>query len=146
MASFLELMLGEQRGIAAQLSTSYAVQVTAGNNMMGTGSEVSKFFKRGKRQDKLVEVIKNDFSDAKCKRITPLCRTHWVEHHDALEVTIVSALHDIAYSNEHGRDTMKDANGLLAAFFLPFLLSSKFSPIFQGLTLLLQERSLDIRH
>ena len=86
-------------------------------------SEVSKFFEHGK--DELVEVIENDFSPIKCKRVKPLCRTRRVGWHDALEVfvevypAIVSTLHDIAYNEDSmswNRDAMKDANGLLAAF------------------------------
>ena len=71
-------------------------------NMMGRVSEVSKFFEHGKRQDKMAEVIDHEFSEVKKKRVKPLCRTRWVERHDALEVfvelypAIVQSLHDIA--------------------------------------------------
>ena len=93
-------------------------------NMMGSVSEVSKFFEHGKRQDKMAEVIDHEFPEVKKKRVKPLCRTRWVEQHDALEVfvelysAIVQSLHDIAYGEDSvswNRDTINDANGLLSA-------------------------------
>ena len=48
---------------------------------MATVSEVSKFFEHGKRQDKLLE---SKLPEAK-RSVRPLCRTRWVEWHDALE-------------------------------------------------------------
>ena len=75
-------------------------------NMMGSVSEVSKFFEHGKRQDKLAEVIECGLPEVKKKRVKPLCRTRWVERHDALEVfidmypAIVGSLHDIAYGED----------------------------------------------
>ena len=92
-------------------------------NMMGSASEVHKFFEHGKRQDKLAEVIDHEFTDVK-KRVKPLCRTRWVEWHDALEVfvelypAIILSLHDIAYGEDSvswNRDTINVANGLLSA-------------------------------
>ena len=91
--------------------------------MMGSISEVSKFFEHGKRQDKLEEVIERELPDVKKKRVKPLCRTRWVERHDALEVcvdlypAIVQALHDIAHGEDSvfwNRDTVSVANGLLS--------------------------------
>lgn len=54
-------------------------------NMMGSVSEVCKFFEHGKRQDKLVEVIEQELPEVKKKQVKPLCRTRWLERHDALE-------------------------------------------------------------
>lgn len=39
------------------------------HNMMGSVSEVSKFFEHGKRQDKLAEVIEQELPDVKKKRV-----------------------------------------------------------------------------
>ena len=102
-------------------------------NMMGSVSEISKFFEHGKRLDKLAEVIDSEFPDVKKQRVKPLCRTRWVERHDALEVfvelypAIVQSLHDIAYGEDSvswNRNTINDANGLLSAIekfsFLPW--------------------------
>ena len=74
--------------------------------MMGSVSEVWKFFEHGKRQDKLAEVIECELPEVKKKRVKPLCRTRWVERHDALEVfvdlypALVQALSDIAYGDD----------------------------------------------
>ena len=92
-------------------------------NMINSVTEVFKFFQHGKREDKL-EVIVASFQDSKRKRVKPLCMTRWVERHDALEVflelypAIVQSLSDTAYkedSVECNNDSIKDANGLLAA-------------------------------
>ena len=75
-------------------------------NMMGSVSEVSRFFEHGRRQDKLAEMIEHELPDVKKKRVKRLCRTRWVKRHDALEVfvdlypAIVQALHDIAYGED----------------------------------------------
>ena len=91
-------------------------------NMMGSISEVA-LFEHGKRQDKLEEVIERELPDVKKKRVKPLCRTRWVERHDALDVcvdlypAIVQALHDIAHGEDSvfwNRDTVSVANGLLS--------------------------------
>ena len=93
-------------------------------NMMGSVSEVWKFFEHGKRQDKLAEVIECELPEVKKKRVKPLCRTRWVERHDALEVfvdlypALVQALSDIAYGEDSvswNRETITNANSLLAA-------------------------------
>ena len=126
-------------------------------NMMGSVSEVSKFFEHGKRQDKLAEVIEHELPDVKKKRVRPLCRTRWVERHDALEVfvdlypAIIQALHDIAYGEDSvfwNRDTVNDANGLLSAiekfsFLLTLIIVFNVHSYIKGLTVLLQQRSLD---
>ena len=73
--------------------------------MMGSVSKVSKFFEHGKRQGKLADVIKHELPDVQT-RVKPLCRTRWVERHDAVEVfvdlypAIVQALQTIAYGED----------------------------------------------
>ena len=124
---------------------------------MGSVSEVSKFFEHEKRQDKLVEVIEQELPEIKKKRVKPLCRMRWIERHDALKVfvdlypAIVVALHDIAYkegSISWNRETI-DANGLLSAvekfyFLLTLILVFNVLSYIKGLTVLLQQQSLDI--
>ena len=91
---------------------------------MGIVSKVSKCFEHGKRQDKLVDVIEKELPVVKKKRVKPLCRTRWLERHDALEVfvdlysVIVVALRDITYGEDSvswNRETVSDGNGLLSA-------------------------------
>ena len=87
-------------GLCDSTSSCSAVLV---RDMMGTVSEVSKFFEHGKRQDKLEEVIESEMPEVRKKRVKPLCRTRWVERHDFLEIivelypAIIGALSDIAY-------------------------------------------------
>ena len=68
----------------------------------------------------------------KKKRVKPLCRTRWVERHDALEVfvdlypALVQALSDIAYGEDSvswNRETITNANSLLASIEKIFLCS-----------------------
>ena len=92
------------------------------------------------------------------KRVKPLCRTRWLERHDALEVFVdfypatVVALRDIAYGEDSlswNRETVSDANGLLSAiekfsFLLTLMVVFNVLSYIKGLTVLLQQRSLDI--
>ena len=121
------------------------------HNMMGSVSEVSKFFEHGKRQDKLAQVIDSEYPEVKKKPVKPLCRTRWVEWHNALELfvdlypAIVQSLHHIAYGEDcvpWNRDTINDANGLLYAlekcsFLLTLVVVFNVPSYIKGLTLLL---------
>ena len=127
-------------------------------NMMGTVSEVSRFFEQGKRQDKLLEVIESKLPEAKRRRVRPLCRTRWVERHDVLEVflelypVIIESLHDIAFKKDSitwNRETISNANGLHGAiekfyFILSLVVAFKILGYIRGVTIMLQKRSLDI--
>lgn len=106
----------------------------------------------------MLEVIEHELPDVKKKRVKPLCRTRWIERHDALEVfvdlypAIVQTLHDIAYGEDSvpwNRDTVNDANGLLSAiekfsFLLMLIIVFNVLSYIKGLTVLLQQHSLDI--
>ena len=140
------------------LSIASSCSVVLVRNMMGTVSEVSKFFEHGKRQDKLEEVIESELPEVRKKRVKPLCRTRWVERHDSLEVfvelypAIIGALSDIAYGKDSvswNRETTSDANGLLSAiekfsFLLALVVVYNILSYITGLTVLLQQRSIDI--
>ena len=120
-------------------------------NTMGSVSEVWK-------QDKLAEVIECELPEVKKKRVKPLCRTRWVEQHDALEVfvdlypALVQALSDIAYGEDSvswNRETITNTNSLLAAierfsFVLALVVVFNVLAYIRGLTVMLQQRSLDI--
>ena len=140
------------------LSIASSCSVVLVRNMMGTVSEVCKFFEHGKRQDKLEEVIESGLPEVRKKRVKPLCRTRWVERHDSLEVfvelypVIIGALSDIAYGKDSvswNRETVSDANGLLSAiekfsFLLTLVVVYNILSYIKGLTVLLQQRSIDI--
>ena len=126
--------------------------------MMGSVSEVSMFFQHGKRQDKLEEVIEAGYQETKKKHVKPLCRTRWVERHDALEVFLelfpvtVQVLSDIAHNQDSvswNNNTIRDAYGLLAAiekfsFLVTLVMVQNLMSYIKALTKLLQGRSLDI--
>ena len=126
--------------------------------MMGTVSAVSKFFEHGKRQDKLVEGVESTLPDSKKKRVKPLCRTRWVERFSALEVfidlypAIVSSLQDIACGEDSvswNWETVADASSLLAAiekfsFILSLVTVYNILSYIRGVTVMLQQRSLDV--
>ena len=125
--------------------------------MMGSVSKVSIFFEHGNRKDKLTEVIDHEFSDVKKKQVKPLCRTRWVKRHDALEVcvelypAIIQSLHGIAYGEDSvswKRDNINDASGVQCAIekfsFLTLIVVFNILSYIKGLTVLLQQQSLDI--
>ena len=56
-------------------------------NMIGTLNEVCNFFKYSpKRNELLLEVIEIESPDSKKKTVRSLCKTKWVERHEAYEV------------------------------------------------------------
>ena len=102
-------------------------------------------------------MIESELPEVRKKRVKPLCRTSWVERHDSLEVfvelypAIIGALSDIAYGKDSvswNRETVSDANGLLLAIekfsFLLLVVVYNILSYIKGLTVLLQQRSIDI--
>ena len=128
-------------------------------NMMGSVSEVHKFFEHGKRQDKLTEVIEATMPDTKKVKIKSLCRTRWIERHNALEVfvdlypAIIQSLRDISMMEDSvkwNRETIQSATGLLGciekfSFVISLVVVFNTLCYIKGLTVLLQRlESLDI--
>ena len=60
--------------------------------MMGSVSKVCKLFEHGKRQDKLLEVIKKELPKVKKKRMKPLCGTRWLDRFDSLKKLLIYIL------------------------------------------------------
>ena len=100
-------------------------------------------------------MIERELPKVRKKRVKPLCRTRWVERHDSLQVSVEmypGALSDIAYGNDcvsRNRETVSDANGLLSAiekfsFLLILVVVFNILSDIKGLTVLLQQRSIDI--
>ena len=135
-----------------------ACSVVAIRNMMGIVTEVSFFFQHRKRKDKLEEVIQHNFPDQKRKKLIDLCRTRWVERHNALEVFLklypatVQALDDIATRQDSvswNAESIKNASCLLVSvskfdFLFSLVICANILGYIKGLSIKLQGRSLDI--
>ena len=94
------------------------------NNMMQTADAIARFFKYSpKRHLALEKWIEDVVAGEKRKKVKEMCRTRWVECHDAFEVfydlflPIVCCFDSIAGSSggEWNRDTRSDAQSFLLA-------------------------------
>ena len=94
------------------------------NSMMQTADNVCRFFSNSpKRQLSLEKWISQICSEEKRKCLKEMCRTRWVERHEALEVfsdlffPIVSCLEEMVNSTRSywNRETRSDANSYLLA-------------------------------
>lgn len=70
------------------LAISFACNVKAIRNTMGTIQEVCTFFRTPKRQHTLTESIKLKLPEVKATRLKILCTTRWVERHDSVILLI----------------------------------------------------------
>ncbi|XP_022169397.1 52 kDa repressor of the inhibitor of the protein kinase-like, partial [Myzus persicae] len=78
------------------LTISFACNVKAIRNTMGTIQEVCNFFRTPKRQHTLTESMKLKLPEEKATRLKTLCSTRWVERHDSviLFIELFSAVID----------------------------------------------------
>ena len=103
------------------------------NNMMQTADKIAHFFKYSpKRQGALETWIDNLFPEEKRKKLKEMCRTRWVERHEAFEVfsdlflPIVCCLEKISLSSssDWNSDTRSDSHSfLLALSQFPFIMT-----------------------
>ncbi len=127
------------------------------SNMMQTADTISRFFSNSpKRQLALEEWIDNVLPDENRKKLKELCRTRWVERHEAFEVFLdlflptFSCLEAIAHSTSNwNRETRTDAQSLLLAlsqfpFMVSLVLSQKILAYTKGLSVKLQGRYVDV--
>lgn len=128
------------------------------SNMMQTADTISRFFSNSpKRQLALEEWIDNVLPDESRKKLKELCRTRWVERHEAFEVFLdlflptFSCLEAIiAHStSDWNRETRADAQSLLLAlsqfpFMVALVLSQKILAYTEGLSVKLQGRYVDV--
>ncbi|XP_065920295.1 52 kDa repressor of the inhibitor of the protein kinase-like [Dysidea avara] len=96
------------------------------SNMMQSADKVSRFFSNSpKRQLALEKWIDNLFANEKRRKIKEMCRTHWIERHEAFEsfmdlfMPIVCCLEEIANSSpvEWNAETRSDAQSLFFTVF-----------------------------
>ncbi len=125
---------------------------------MQTADEISRFFSNSpKRQLALEEWIDNVLADENRKKLKELCRTRWVERHEAFEVFLdlflptFSCLEAIAHSStsDWNRETRADAQSLLLAlsqfpFMVALVLSQKILAYTKGLSVKLQGQYVDV--
>ena len=128
------------------------------SNMMQIADSVSRFFGNSpKRQLALECWIESIYADEKRKKLKAMCRTRWVERHEAFEVfvdlflPIVTCLENIANSSsaEWSRDSRNDAASYLLAlssfsFCFTLTLTQNLLAYTKGLSIKLQGRYSDV--
>ena len=130
--------------------------------MLGTLKETCNFFKYSpKRNNLLLCVIEKDSPDAKKTTLKNMCKTRWVERHEAYEVffalfsCIMRAL-EVMANDQYGNvawswdtDTKNKASGLanvISSFYsiITLLTAMKCLSILKPLSVKLQKRYLDV--
>ena len=170
-------MAGKNKGVAARISAKYpnalythcvshrlnlcvmkCCSIREVNNMMQTSDTMSRFFSNSpKRQLALEQWISDILPEEKRKKMKEMCRTRWVERHEAFEVFLdlfmptITCLEAIARSRpaEWNRDTRSDAHSLFLAlsqfsFVVALVLTQKVLAYTKGLSVKLQGRYVDV--
>lgn len=171
-------MAGHTRGVAARISAMHpkalythcashrlnlciakSCSIREVSNMMDVVDSISRFFNNSpKRQLELEKWIMEVLpSEEKRRKIKMLCRTQWVERHDAYEVftdlflVIVSCLEAIAHppSADWNRDTRSEAQSFLLAvsqfsFVVTLVVTQTILAFTRGLSVKLQGRYVDV--
>ena len=128
------------------------------SNMMQTADKISRFFNYSpKRQLALEEWINDVLPEENRKKLKELCRTRWVERHEAFEVCsdlflpTFCCLEAIVHSpsSDWNRETRSDAHSLPLAmsqfsFMVALVLSHKVLAYTKGLSVKLQGRYVDV--
>lgn len=136
-------------------------------NMAGTITEISQFFNYSpKRQRCLEKVINVDQPDSQKTKIRDLCRTRWVERHEAYETfalllpSIVKTFEVILDEQQHkqystetpwnwDRETLQKANGFYHTccsfqFLIALIVTMKTLAVIKPISIKLQKKSNDI--
>ena len=174
-----EAMAGASKGAAARITARYpkalythcashrlnlcvvkCCKIQEVNSMMQTADNVCRFFSNSpKRQLALEKCISQICSEEKRKCLKEMCRTRWVERHEALEVfsdlflPIVSCLEEIMNNakSDWNRETRSDANSYLLAlsqfsFVVALHVTERVLSYVKGLSVKLQGKSIDVVH
>ena len=126
--------------------------------MMQSADKISRSFSNSpKRQLALEKWIDSVLPEENRKRLKELCRTRWVERHEAFEVfsdlflPTFCCLEAVVYSapSDWNRETRSDAQSLLLAmsqfpFMVALVLSQKVLAYTKGLSIKLQGRYIDV--
>ncbi|XP_052268219.1 52 kDa repressor of the inhibitor of the protein kinase-like [Dreissena polymorpha] len=134
----------------------HASNSTLVRNMMGTVDRIAVFFNYSpRRQTCLAECrAAMEVTESKRQKIKSLCRTRWVERHDALEVFIdflpamVDAMSQLM-ENETKSTTSAEISGFLMAitgfqFIAVLVIVTRCLSYIKPLTVALQGRSVDV--
>ena len=127
------------------------------SNAMDCADSIVRFYKYSpKRQAFLEECIVASTSSEKRKKLKELCRTRWVERHDAFEVFInlykplVTCFRTIVMeTSSWNRDTRNDANSLLQSLLqfpmiVALIITREILLITKGLSIKLQGPYVDM--
>ena len=128
------------------------------NNMMQIADKVARFFKYSPKRQLALEAWMDDlFPEEKRKKVKEMCRTRWVERHEAFEVfsdlflPIVCCLEKISLSSntEWNNDSRSDSQFLLLAlsqfsFIVTLTATQNVLAYTKGLSVKLQGRYVDI--
>ena len=128
------------------------------NNMMQTADTVARFFNYSPKRQVLLETwIDNIFQEERRKKLKEMCKTRWVERHEAFTVfsdlflPIVSCLEEMSLSSssEWNRETRSDAQSLLLSlsqfsFIVTLVASHSVLAYTKGLSVKLQGPYVDV--
>ena len=170
-------MAGKSKGVASRILSKYpkalythcaahrlnlcvvkCCSIREVSNMMHTVQKVSRFFGSSpKRQLALEGWINDVLAEENRKKLKDVCRTRWVERHEAFEVfsdlflPTFCCLEAIVYSapSSWNRETRSDAQSLLLAisqfpFLVALLITQKVLGYTKGLSKKLQGHYVDI--
>ena len=170
-------MAGKSKGVATRIHSQYpraiythcashrlnlcvmkCCSIREVSNMMQTADKISRFFNNSpKRQMFLEEWIESTLPEESRKKLKELCRTRWVERHEAFEVfsdlflPIFCSLEAIVYSSlsDWNRETRSDAQSFLLAmsqfsFIVALALTQKVLAYTKGLSVKLQGTYTDV--
>ena len=134
-------------------------------NMAGTITETAYFFQNSAKRQRMVEkVIDRTETDTDKKKLHDLCRTRWVERHEAYENffslyecivnTMDAMLNERQHEADYGswswdRETLTKANGLIHAltnfeFIVSLVVTLKCLSVLKPVSVKLQKKSNDV--
>ena len=169
-------MAGKSKGVATRIHSQYpkalythcaahrlnlcvmkCCSIREVSNMMQTADKISRFFNNSPKRQILLEEWIESTQPENRKKLKELCRTRWVERHEAFEVfsdlflPVFCCFEAIVYSSSSNwnRETRSDAQSLLLAmsqfsFIVALVLTQKILAYTKGLSVKLQGRYSDV--
>ena len=130
------------------------------NNAMQVADKIARFFSNSPKRQATLEIwIQDILQGKKRKSLKEMCRTRWVEHHEAFELfsdlfmPIISCLEAISQSTslEWNRDSRSDAESFLLAlsqfsFIVGLHITQAVLGYTKGLSIKLQGKYVDVDH
>ena len=170
-------MAGQTKGVAARICAKYpkalyshcashrlnlcivkCCSIREVSNMMQTADYISRFYKYSpKRQLALEKWIDDILQGEKRHKLKEMCRTRWIERHEAFEIFLdlflptFCCLEEMAHAKDvaWNRETHHDAQSFLLAisqftFIVALVLPQKVLAFTGGLSVKLQGRYVDV--